>query len=67
MLHIPRTNQEYYVNSIVALNIHSPNDTGDWHSAATLDDNTYPQELYIYGNGQKYNTHHLLGDICLAI
>ena len=63
MLHIPKTNQEHYVSSIVALNIYSPNDTGDWHSSAALSDNAFLPSFYIYGHGQEHNTHHLLGNI----
>lgn len=63
MLYIPQTHPERYVSSIVALNVHSPNGTGDWHSAAALNDNAYPQDFYIYGENQKRNTNHLLGNL----
>lgn len=63
MIYIPPTNLKKYVSSIVALNIHSPNDTGDWHSDIALQENAYPQDFYIYGENQKRNTHHLLSDI----
>lgn len=64
MLYIPKTSPNCYVSSIVALNIYSPNGTGDWHSAATLNDDAYPStDLYIYGSGEKYSTLHLLGNI----
>lgn len=63
MLMIPPTKPNHYVSSIVALNVHSPQGTGDWHSAAALNDDAYPQDFYIYGNHQKRNTHHLLGNI----
>lgn len=63
MLYLPPTSPKCYVSSIVALNIHSPNGTGDWHSAAALHDNAFPQERYIYGEGQKRNTNHLLGNL----
>lgn len=64
MLYIPKTSPTCYVSSIVALNIYSPNGTGDWHSAATLNDDAYPStDLYIYGDNQKYSTLHLLGNI----
>ncbi|OBX04149.1 hypothetical protein QV06_07850 [Gallibacterium genomosp. 3] len=63
MLMIPPTHPNYYVSSIVALNIHSPQGTGDWHSAAALNDDAYPQDFYIYGTQQKHNTHHLLGNL----
>lgn len=61
MLYISKTSPSCYVSSIVALNIHSPNGTGDWHSVATLNDDAYPStDLYIYGDDQKYSTLHLL-------
>ena len=41
MLLIPPTQTNRYVSSLVALNIHSPNGTGDWHSAAALNDDAY--------------------------
>lgn len=63
MLHIPETSPDCYISSIVALNIHSPNGTGDWHSAAALNNNAYPQDFYIYGKNQKRNTNHLLGNL----
>lgn len=63
MLYFPKTSKQKCVSSIVALNIHSPKDTGDWHSAAALHYNAFPQELYIYGEGEKYNTNKLLGDL----
>ncbi len=53
MLLIPPTQTNRYVSSLVALNIHSPNGTGDWHSAAALSDNAYSQDFYIYDFGQK--------------
>jgi hypothetical protein len=63
MLYIPPTSPDCYVSAIVALNIHSPNYTGDWHSAASLNDDAYPStDFYIFGNGQKYSTLHLLGN-----
>ncbi|WP_104759395.1 hypothetical protein [Helicobacter bizzozeronii] len=63
MLYIPPTSKEVYVSSIVALNIYSPEMTGDWHSARALMENAFPMDIYIYGEGQKYNTNHLLGDL----
>ena len=63
MLRIPPTSQNCYVSGIIALNIHSPNGTGDWHSAIALNSDTYPADLYVYGDGQKYSTLHLLGSI----
>ena len=62
MLRIPKTSPNCYVSGIIALNIRSPNGTGDWHSAAALNSDTYPADLYIYGNGQKYSTLHILGN-----
>lgn len=63
MLHIPPTEPDRYVSSIVALNVHSPNGTGDWHSAAALNDDAYPQDFYIYGKDQTRSTLHLLGNV----
>ncbi|HHK5571278.1 TPA: hypothetical protein ACQUH5_002133 [Neisseria lactamica] len=63
MLHIPPTEPDRYVSSIVALNVHSPNGTGDWHSAAALNDDAYPQDFYIYGKDQTRSTSHLLGNV----
>lgn len=63
MLYIPQTHPERYVSSIVALNVHSPNGTGDWHSAAALNDDAYPKDFYLYGESQKRNTNHLLGNL----
>lgn len=63
MLHIPPTEPVRYVSSIVALNVHSPNGTGDWHSAAALNDDAYPQDFYIYGKDQTRSTLHLLGSV----
>ena len=58
MLYIPKTSPTCYVSSIVALNIYSPNGTGDWHSAATLNDDAYPStDLYIYGNEQASDVY----------
>lgn len=56
MLHIPPTEPDRYVSSIVALNVHSSNGTGDWHSAAALNDDAYPQDFYIYGKDQTRST-----------
>ncbi|WP_369524895.1 hypothetical protein [Neisseria polysaccharea] len=61
MLYIPPTTPDRYVSSIVALNIISPDGTGDWHSAGSLHDNAFPEDIYIYGEGQKKNTNDLLG------
>lgn len=63
MLHISPTEPDRYVSSIVALNVHSPNGTGDWHSAAALNDDAYPQDFYIYGKDQTRSTLHLLGNV----
>ncbi|ARB04656.1 hypothetical protein [Neisseria lactamica] len=43
--------------------MHSPNGTGDWHSAAALNDDAYPQDFYIYGKDQTRSTLHLLGNV----
>lgn len=61
MLKIPITNPRQYISSIVALNIQSPNGTGDWHSAASLSENAFPVDFYLYGDKQKNNTNLLLG------
>lgn len=63
MLYIPKTKPDCYVSGIVALNIHSHRDTGDWHSAKALGSQTYPQNFYIFGENQERNTNHLLGTI----
>ncbi|CCB80932.1 hypothetical protein [Helicobacter bizzozeronii] len=63
MLYIPPTSNEVYVSGIVALNIYCPEMTGDWHSARALMENSFPMDIYIYGEGQKNNTNHLLGDL----
>ena len=63
MLLIPQTTPNNYISSIVALNIHSPNDTGDWHSTASLRDDTFPLSFYFYGDKQENNTNHLLGNL----
>ncbi|HGI8278017.1 TPA: hypothetical protein ACJVDO_002045 [Neisseria meningitidis] len=59
MLHIPPTEPDRYVSSIVALNVHSSNGTGDWHSAAAL----LPPRFLIYGKDQTRSTLHLLGNV----
>ncbi|CAM5211160.1 hypothetical protein OURE66S_02699 [Oligella ureolytica] len=53
MLKIPSTSPMQYISSIVALNIHSPEGTGDWHSASSLSENAFPLDLYFYGDEQK--------------
>ena len=63
MIHIPKTRPDCYVSAIVALNIHSPNGTGDWHSAQTLGGQNYPEKFYIFGKNQERNTNHLLGAV----
>ena len=45
---------------MVALNIRSPQGTGDWHSAATFA-SALPEHIFIYGDNQPYNTNKLLG------
>ena len=37
MLNLPRTTPQTYVSSILALNINSPEHTGDWHSSVYWD------------------------------
>ncbi|WP_163555668.1 hypothetical protein [Helicobacter suis] len=63
MLYIPPTSKEVYVSGIVALNIYSPELTGDWHSSSSLRENAFPMDIYIYGKDQKYNTNYLLSDL----
>ncbi|AFI04653.1 hypothetical protein [Helicobacter cetorum] len=64
MLYIPPTSKEVYVSSIVALNIHSPQGTGDWHSSYVLRDNAFDDMgVYIYGEKQAHNTNKLLGNL----
>ncbi|WP_104744528.1 hypothetical protein [Helicobacter acinonychis] len=64
MLYIPPTSKEVYVSSIVALNIHSPQGTGDWHSCYALMDNAFDDMgVYIYGEKQTHNTNGLLGNL----
>lgn len=61
MLYIPPTSINCYISSIVALNIPSPKNTGDWHSAAALSSNAYPVSFYLYGEKQPKNTNIFLG------
>ncbi len=61
MIYIPKTSLETYVSGIVALNILSPDDTGDWHSGSILHANPTSCERYIYGLGQPRNTNYLFG------
>lgn len=63
MLFIPPTSPDCYISSIVALNIHNSNGTGDWHSAAALNDDAFPLDFYLYGKNQKRNTLHLLDNV----
>lgn len=63
MIQIPKTSPQNYLSALVALNIHSPEDTGDWHSCSTLGDKNYPLKHYLFGDGQPCNTNHLLGSI----
>lgn len=60
-LHLPPTSKHRYISDMVALNIHSPNGTGDWHTAATFS-HSLPEHLFVYGDNQPCNTNHLLGD-----
>ena len=61
MLFIP-ISINHYISSIVALNIHSPNGIGDWHSASTLND-TIPLSFIFMGDGCQHNTLPFLGNI----
>lgn len=63
MIQVPKTSPKNYLSALVALNIHSPDDTGDWHSRSTLGDDNYPLKYYFFGDGQPSNTNHLLGSI----
>ena len=64
MIFLPRTTPRIYVSSILALNINSPEHTGDWHSSMYWE---HPEnskiDLWIFGDGQKFNTNHLLGEL----
>ncbi|GAA8915021.1 hypothetical protein HpEKA44_03830 [Helicobacter pylori] len=58
MLYIPPTSKEVYVSSIVALNIHSPQGTGDWHSSYALMENAF-DDIGVYIYGEKMATHKI--------
>lgn len=64
MIDLPRTTPHIYVSSILALNISSPEHTGDWHSSVYWE---HPEncklDLWIFGEGQKFNTNALLGEL----
>lgn len=64
MIDLPRTTPHIYVSSILALNISSPEHTGDWHSSVYWE---HPEncklDLWIFGEGQKFNTNGLLGQL----
>lgn len=64
MIYIPRTTPRIYVSSILALNIYSPDHTGDWHSSMYWE---HPEnnklDLWIFGDDQKFNTNHLLCEL----
>lgn len=64
MIDLPRTTPHIYVSSILALNISSPEHTGDWHSSVYWE---HPEncklDLWIFGEGQKFNTNGLLGEL----
>ncbi len=65
MIYIPKTSPKVYVSSILALNILSPDGTGDWHSSMYWG---HPErnnkiDLWIFGEGQKFNTNYLIGDL----
>ncbi|MDK4526736.1 hypothetical protein QG034_07360 [Kingella kingae] len=61
-LKIPKTSKQRYISDVVALNIHSPNGTGDWHSATTFA-SPLPEHLFVYGDAQPCNTNPILGDM----
>lgn len=56
------TSRQCYISLMVALNIHSPNGTGDWHSAAVFA-KPMPLHLYVCGDNQPCNTNPLLGSV----
>ncbi len=64
MIYVPKTSQSTYISSILALNVISPEYTGDWHSCSYWD---HPErskiDLWIFGDGQKFNTNCLLGSL----
>lgn len=60
-LTIPPTNKQRYISDMVALNITSPNGTGDWHSAAMFS-SALPERVFVYGENQPCNTNRILGD-----
>ena len=64
VLNLPETHIQCYISGIPALNIISPDGTGDWHKVATfaaIEKGLYPSENYLFGDGQRYSTNHLLG------
>lgn len=62
MLSIPKTSPTKYVSSIVALNIHSDNGTGDWHTSDVLwTPDSIAEDVFIVGDGQRTNTIPLVG------
>lgn len=63
-LNLPETHIQCYISGIPALNIISPEGTGDWHSSsalAAIHGGHYPTKNYLFGDGQYYSTNHLLG------
>lgn len=63
MITIPVTTPRNYLSTIVALNIRSPESTGDWHSSSTFSNDKLPLENYFFGDNQPKNTNHLLDDM----
>lgn len=60
MIFLPRTTPRIYVSSILALNINSPEHTGDWHSSMYWDHLENSKiDLWIFGDGLNFNTNHL--------
>jgi hypothetical protein len=64
MLKLSKTTPYIYVSSILALNIISPEHTGDWHSSVYWEHPEYSKlDLWIFGEGQKFNTNYFLGEL----
>ncbi len=64
MIYLPKTSPQVYVSSILALNIPSPDNTGDWHPDIwECIENNEKISLWIFGEGQKFDTNILLGDL----
>ena len=63
MLYIPPTSKDIYVSSKVALNIHSPDDTGDWHSSGYLDNDRDALDAAYYTVSATGNTFSITSHI----